>query len=244
MIKPITCLPLLLLFANTVAFSQPEKNVAPLNVQTTQAEPAHLTTRIEWSKFPIVKITDSDLAGKNRVAIVRVKADESGKVIDASIKESTGLAKLDQKIMSAVLKAKTKPHVKNGNELSVIGYQVFSLKLSEDDQSLCTYEFESKNWQAQKEDAKTPFTYLKQPQLNISAEDLNNHNRTIKFSFKVNKHGEVKSSKITKGSGLYRLDQQVLSAVNHAKVEVPRKYWIYKKSKLKDEITFNLNECD
>lgn len=242
--KSLACITFALLCANTMAHSQTSGTVAKLGVQTVTAEPAHLTTRIEWLKFPKVDFQDSDLAGRDRVAIVRIKANESGKVVDASIKESTGLAKLDQKLVNAVLKGKTKPYVKQGNELSIIGYQVFSLNLSENDESACTYTFDSKVWNAQKTDKNVPFQYLIQPSLKISAEDLNDHTRKVKFSFKVNKHGEVKSSKITKGSGLYRLDQQILTAINDAKVEVPRKYWIYKKSKLKDEIVFDISHCN
>lgn len=241
--KTLVCLSLILLCANTVAHSQPEKTIAKLDVQTTQAEPAHLTTRIEWRKFPQIQFNDADLAGRNRIAIVRVKANESGQVTDASIKESTGLTKLDQKLINAVLKGQTKPLIRDGHELSMIGYQVFSLKLTQDDAFLCQFEFSSKNWQAQQNKEKVPFTYQEQPKITISAEDLNQHNRSVKFSFKVSKHGEVKSSKITQGSGIYRLDQQILAAVNQAQVDVPRKYWIYKKSKLKDEIQFNLDQC-
>lgn len=242
--KSLACITFTLLCATTMAHSQTAETVAKLGVQTVMAEPAHLTTRIEWVKFPKVDFQDSDLAGRDRVAIVRIKASESGKIVDASIKESTGLAKLDQKLLNAVFKGKTKPYQKQGHELSLIGYQVFKLNLSKNNESACSYTFESKVWNNQQGDRKVPFQYLTQPKLKISAEDLNDHTRKIKFSFKVNQHGEVKSSKITKGSGIYRLDQQVLTAVNGAKVDVPRQYWIYKKSKLKDEIEFNLQKCD
>ena len=119
--KSLACITFALLCANTMAHSQTAETVAKLGVQTMMAEPAHLTTRIEWVKFPKVDFQDSDLSGRDRVAIVRVKANESGKVVEASIKESTGLAKLDQKLVNAVFKSKTKPFLKNGNELAIIG---------------------------------------------------------------------------------------------------------------------------
>ena len=119
--KSLACITFALLCANTMAHSQTVETVAKLGVQTMMAEPAHLTTRIEWVKFPKVDFQDSDLSGRDRVAIVRVKTNESGKVVEASIKESTGLAKLDQKLVNAVFKSKTKPFVKEGNELSIIG---------------------------------------------------------------------------------------------------------------------------
>ena len=37
--------------------------------------------------------------------------------------------------------------------------------------------------------------------------------------------------------------QQIVRAVSNTKVDVPRKYWIYKKSTLKDEIKFDLAQC-
>ena len=49
--------------------------------------------------------------------------------------------------------------------------------------------------------------------------------------------------KIKKGSGVYDLDQKVIQAISKAKVDVPRKYWIYKKSNLKDEIQFKQDGC-
>ena len=60
----------------------------------------------------------------------------------------------------------------------------------------------------------------------------------------MNKHGEVKRVKLTQGSGQSALDQQVLAAVKAAQVDVPRQFWLYKKSKLKDEIYFDINTCD
>lgn len=241
--KPQLCFPFVLCLASATSFSQENVASAQLATQTMTAEPAHLTTRIQWVKFPKISYDNADLKSQDRYAIVRIKANESGKIIDASVKESTGLPKLDQMLLKAVYAAKTKPFKKDGNELSIIGYQSFSLKLS-DGTEHCQYNFNSKIWQAQQNQSKTAFTYKKQPQIQINTTDLNNHNRSVKFSFKVDKNGDVKSSKITKGSGIYNLDQQILSAVNNAKVDVPRKYWIYKKSKLKDEITFNINECD
>lgn len=215
-----------------------------LNTQVITADASHLTTRIEWVRFPQIKFTDRELMGQNRVAVIRVRANEAGKVTDAEVKESTGIKSLDQKIIAAVLKGKTKPYIKNKVPLMLIGYQVFSLNLDEDDEVGCSFDFSSKNWLAQHQDKKTAFQYLTQPTLSIHGSDLNGHNRMVKFSFKVDRHGHVKSSKILKGSGIYRLDQQVLTAVNDAQVDVPRKYWIYKKSKLKNEITFNLDQCD
>ena len=239
--KALLCTALVLCFATTSTYSK-ENNTSQLATQTVIAESAHLTTRIQWVKFPKVQFDDAELKSQDRYAIVRIKANESGKVIEASVKESTGIQKLDQMLLKAVYAAKTKPFKKDGNELSIIGYQTFSLKLNEDTEN-CPLNFNSKVWQAQQAQKKTAFTYLNQPQLNITSNDLNEHNRKIKFTFKVNKQGDATQVKINTGSGVYALDQALKQAVLAAQVKVPRKYWIYKKSKLKDEIIFNLNDC-
>ncbi len=100
-----------------------------------------------------------------------------------------------------------------------------------------------KNWLAQKSENKTSFQYRTQPQISLNASDLKGHNRSVTFSFKVNKYGDVKKVKIKKGSGVYDLVQKVIQAISKTKVDVPRKYWIYKKSNLKDEIQFKQDGC-
>lgn len=229
--------------ASTSVYSKESTASVQLATQTVMAESVHLTTRIQWINFPKIQFDDADLKSQDRYAIVRIKANESGKVVDASMKESTGLQKLDQMLIKAIYAAKTKPFQKNGNTLSIIGYQVFSLKLNEDEAENCKLSFNSAIWQAQQQHKKTAFTYVKEPELDIKVNDLNGHNRKFKFTLKVNKHGNVKQVKIKNGSGLYTLDQALKQALLETQVKVPRQYWIYKKSTLKDEINFNLDMC-
>ena len=129
--------------------------------------------------------------------------------------------------------------------LPIIGYQTFSLNL-EQEQAECNYGFNSKNWLTQQQQQKVKFSYTKQPHLELSRDDLNQHDRNIKFSFKVDKHGDVKKVKINQGSGLYALDQNIIQAVRNSQVAVKRSastLWLYKKSSFKDEIQFKLNQC-
>ena len=173
-------------------------------------------------------------------------ADETGDVTKATVQETTGIKALDEKLVNAVLQAKVKPFMEDDTALAVIGYQVFNLNLTPDDAEACNYSFDSKNWRAQQQQQKVPFQYQVQPKLALDSTQLNNHDRQIKFSFKADKHGNIKKPKIIKGSGIYALDQQVLQAVANSKVSVKRtasRLWLYKKSKFKDAIEFDLNAC-
>ena len=240
--------PLFLLALSTLPFHLSHAAQPPLEltIQKSSAQSAHLTTRIQWVDFPKPQYKNSDLNQKNRAAIIRVYADETGDVTKATVQETTGLKALDEKLVNAVLQAKVKPFMEDDTALAVIGYQVFNLNLTPDDAEACNYSFDSKNWRAQQQQQKVPFQYQAQPKLALDSTQLNDHDRQIKFSFKADKHGNIKKPKITKGSGIYALDQQVLQAVANSKVSVKRTastLWLYKKSKFKDAIEFDLNAC-
>jgi len=240
--------PLFLLALSTLPLHLSHAAQPPLEltIQKSSAQSAHLTTRIQWVDFPKPQYKNSDLNQQNRAAIIRVYADETGDVTKATVQETTGLKALDEKLVNAVLQAKVKPFIEDDTALAIIGYQVFNLNLTPDDAEACNYSFDSKNWRAQQQQQKVPFQYQAQPKLALDSTQLNSHDRQIKFSFKADKHGNIKKPKITKGSGIYALDQQVLQAVSNSKVSVKRTastLWLYKKSKFKDAIEFDLNAC-
>ena len=240
--------PLFLLALSTLPFHLSHAAQPPLEltIQKSSAQSAHLTTRIQWVDFPKPQYKNSDLNQQNRAAIIRVYADETGEVTKATVQETTGIKALDEKLVNAVLQAKVKPFMEDDTALAVIGYQVFNLNLTPDDAEACSYSFDSKNWRAQQQQQKVPFQYQAQPTLALDSTQLNGHDRQIKFSFKADKHGNIKKPKIIKGSGIYALDQQVLQAVANSKVSVKRtasRLWLYKKSKFKDAIEFDLNAC-
>jgi TonB family protein len=168
-----------------------------------------------------------------------------GDVTNATVEESTGIKALDQILIDAVEDAQVKPHIKDGHAVSQIGYQAFNLKLSNKD-ALCDYEFDSKVWQAQQDGKKTTFKYQSKPEFQLNSEQLNGHNRQVKFSFKADKHGNIKTVKIKQGSGIYALDQSISQALTDSQISVKRTartLWLYKKSSFKDEIQFKLNAC-
>ena len=241
--KNVLCATLLLVLPFSTAYSQENNTSKKLSTQKSAALPAHLTTRIQWEQFPQPKYKNEDLKEKNRAAILRVYADETGNVTKANVQESTGLKHLDDILIQAVRASKVKPHIEQDNAVATIGFQTFNLRFIEEDEVQCAYAFNSKNWLAQKSENKTSFQYRTQPQISLNASDLKGHNRSVTFSFKVNKYGDVKKVKIKKGSGVYDLDQKVIQAISKAKIDVPRKYWIYKKTNLKDEIQFKQDGC-
>lgn len=246
--KPLFLLALLALPFHPLSFHLSHAAQPPLelSIQKSSAQSAHLTTRIQWVAFPQPQYKNSDLNDQNRAAIIRVYADETGEVTKATVQESTGLKVLDETLVKAVLQAKVKPFIQDDTALSIIGYQVFNLNLKDENTEVCQFTFDSKNWIAQQNDKKVPFRYQTQPTLALDSTQLNGHDRQIKFNFKTDKHGNIKNPKITKGSGIYELDQQVLQAVSNSKVSVKRTastLWLYKKSKFKDAIEFKLNAC-
>lgn len=216
-----------------------------------QNDPQHLTTRLQWVKFPQISYLAHELNNQDRSAIIRVQTDLSGNVVDAEVQEGTGIRALDQKLVQAVKQAKIKPFKKNGKAVAIVGYQTFSLNLenAEDRQqskSKCTYHFNSENWIKQEKNKSVAFRYLKQPELSLEQNQLKYKDRVVKFRFKVNQQGEIQQVKLTKHSGVNAIDQQVVEAVEHSKVEVKRTYrnlWIYKPSNFSDEVHFNMKDC-
>lgn len=243
--KKIICLSILLSMGFTAAHSETKK-IHQLPVLETSALVPHLTTRISWSQFPQPKYNIEDLKSRDRSAVIRVEADETGTVTKTSVQESTGLTHLDNILLSAIRNAKVKPYIQDEIPVAVIGYQTFNLRLSHNDQESCDFTFQSENWIKQNSDKKTAFKYKIQPHIKISTDDLKGHDRTINFSLKVDKHGNVNKVDIRKGSGSYDLDQNLVQAVMHTPLEIKRTastLWMYKKSKFKDSIQFKLDKC-
>lgn len=244
--KRILCMTLLMGLPLVNAYSATTKKAPQLPTQTIDVQASHLTTRIEWKKFPKPQYSNADLNGQNRSAVVRVYANEQGQIEKATIQDSTGYKPLDQLLLNAVKAAEVKPHIENKTALPIIGYQVFNLRLTEQDQIDCDYSFNSKQWQAQQHGKKTTFKYLTQPELAIHSDLLNEHDRKVEFKIKTNGKGIVKNVKIKKGSGVYALDQQIINGLKGTQIQSKRKastLWLYKPSSFKDEIQFKLNEC-
>ncbi|OTG84674.1 TonB family protein [Acinetobacter sp. ANC 4648] len=239
----LMCLPM------TATQSAPQQ--LPTITINAEDETPHLTTRIQWVKFPQIHYQSADLVNQDRSAIVRVYADKTGKIINSDIQESTGIKILDQKLLNAIQNAELKPTTKEGKAVKLIGYQTFTLKLNDAvdkaaSKQQCSYPFNSHNWLKQAKGKSVPFAYLQQPQLQIPEDLLKDKDRVVKFKFKINQLGEVTQVKLKKRSGVNTIDQQIIAAVEQSKVDAKRSYrtlWMYKKMTLNDKIELKINEC-
>ncbi|MCK0913180.1 energy transducer TonB [Acinetobacter pittii] len=72
------------------------------------------TFKVYWVKAPSLTTSSAELAGRNRLVILDVKADEWGVITDVVLNRSSGLPSLDKKSIAAVQLAKLKPYKING----------------------------------------------------------------------------------------------------------------------------------
>lgn len=127
--KQYLCLTLLACAPFSTAFSASTKT-HQLPAQNIEVAPAHLTTRLNWSVFP-----------KNRYMPMKTSSNVTARPLFVSqgmqkaqlpmqvLKKSTGVDQLDRILISAVKKAKVKPHLENGEAKAIIGYQAFNLRV-------------------------------------------------------------------------------------------------------------------
>jgi TonB family protein len=73
--------------------------------------------KVYWLKAPSLTISGAQLAGRNRLVLLDVKADEWGVITEVILTRSSGLAELDEKSMNAVKLAKLKPYKINGKHV-------------------------------------------------------------------------------------------------------------------------------
>ena len=73
--------------------------------------------KVYWLKAPTLTISGAELAGRNRLVLLDVKADEGGVITEVVLTRSSGLAELDEKSMNAIKLAKLKPYKINGKHV-------------------------------------------------------------------------------------------------------------------------------
>ena len=85
---------------------------------------------VQWSRSPRPSYTNRDLQGETRTIVVMIEADESGKITNARVTRSSGVASLYDKILRAVRSAKFKPYKENGVAYPIRAEQPFELTLN------------------------------------------------------------------------------------------------------------------
>lgn len=73
--------------------------------------------KVYWFKAPSLTISGAELAGRNRLVVLDVKADERGVITEVVLNRSSGLVDLDQKSINAVKLARLKPYKINGEHV-------------------------------------------------------------------------------------------------------------------------------
>lgn len=86
--------------------------------------------QISWVRSPKPSYTNKDLQGSDRVIVVAIEADTSGRVTNVRVTKSSGVPALDQKIVRSVQNAKFKPYKENGVAYPFKAEQPFELKLN------------------------------------------------------------------------------------------------------------------
>ncbi|AZM39869.1 energy transducer TonB [Acinetobacter baumannii] len=78
-----------------------------------------VSQQVEWQREPKIIVTNSDLEDESRNLSILVKTDEQGRIVNAEIAKSSGLAELDNKVLRAVKVAKLKPYIEDDEKQSV-----------------------------------------------------------------------------------------------------------------------------
>ena len=126
--KKILC-SFLLLLVSPFIFSQspvvgkgPE--IEPKQKQSYESAP--------WERMPRLNISNEDLQGERRTALVEITTDQNGNIIHCVIRKSTGIEKLDQKIILEVQRSKLKTPNNNENRQQYKFMQPFVLELNQE----------------------------------------------------------------------------------------------------------------
>ncbi|MDP9803387.1 energy transducer TonB [Acinetobacter calcoaceticus] len=73
---------------------------------------------------------DRELKQQNRLVELRIRINEKGKPIDIQLRQSSGIASLDERVMQAARKSRFKPHKINGRAVTIVVDFPVQLKLN------------------------------------------------------------------------------------------------------------------
>ncbi|TCM66740.1 TonB family protein [Acinetobacter calcoaceticus] len=212
------------------------------------------SSNVSWRTPPRLRIEAIDLEGQIRKIVAEIYADTTGKITAVHITQSSGIERLDNKVIRTIRSAKFNPYYENGVAIPFKVHQPFELTAPADLLSRyrprspaakieCSYQFDSDTWKKQQDNQTTAFKYTQRPSLIIMKSELQDQSREIEFSFKLSRKNIKSDVKILQSSGLASIDQKVNLAVTHAEVTAPRKFWQLFKIQHTDRIYFDINNC-
>ncbi|WP_287910770.1 TonB family protein [Acinetobacter sp.] len=139
-----------------------------------------------WLKKPKFSIKNEELKGYDREAEINFNFDANGQITSTEIIKSTGLIELDNKLIAVVKTGKFKPLKENGvNIPSQLPYR-FRFEVSRD--------------------AK----FATEPSIVVKKSDLDGKDRSLNIYLEADDSGKPTKAKITKSSGLTKLNNYVL----------------------------------
>ena len=163
---------------------------SPLATLQAETPKTAAVAQPEWKIPPTFQYANSELENQNRKVQFQIFADTEGKVVNANVVESSGVAALDQKVQAAVMQAEFLPYPTK--------FQVSQ-----------TFELNLKKEQK----------WLVQPQLAYSNNDLQGQNRRLTLELTRDQKGFIQSIKILQSTGLKHLDEKIIGQVKEARLD-------------------------
>ncbi len=144
---------------------------------------------VGWARTPDIIFKNEMLKDYDRDISISFQTDSSGKVTQAKVSKSSGLDDLDNLALRVVLRSR----LKMSNEQGIKVYQPIS--------SVQKFDFKASR------DPK----FAIRPMIDVKNSDLDGESRSLNIYLEANESGKLTKAKITKSSGLSKLDDYVLN---------------------------------
>lgn len=141
---------------------------------------------LNWKQLPKIDVQDKDLQGYDRIVEISADANESGVITSAKIIKSSGIEKLDKKILLAIKSASFNPYQENGIYYPIRFTQPLNLELSR--------KPKFKNY----------------PKITVNRSYIKGMERKITIYSEADNNGNITLAKIKSSSGVPELDNYVL----------------------------------
>ncbi|MCG5790305.1 energy transducer TonB family protein [Acinetobacter baumannii] len=141
---------------------------------------------LKWKQLPKINMKDEDLQGYDRVIMISADANERGVITSAKVMKSSGIEKLDIKVLIAIKNASFYPYQENGIYYPIRFMQPLDLKLSR----------------------KPKFKNF--PKIIVNKSYIKGQERKITIYSEADKNGNLTLAKIKRSSGVPELDTYVL----------------------------------